>query len=153
MLISLILSALLMHKDSLRADFLFSLRFSTPKTTPPTPTPRISYAPLNSFHSSITFKALLSKSTVSSVFLYPLALNKPVTLLSFRCLLTQYDRISSIVLFKGIDKLRELTWLFRVTENKGILIVCVYFERRNSSIERAFQLFFFDFFKNKHAIL
>jgi len=53
------------QSESLRTDFLFSTRFSTPKMTPPTPTPTTSYTSLNSFHSSIMFKALLSKSSVN----------------------------------------------------------------------------------------
>jgi len=118
--ISLTVSALLVHNDSLRADFLFSLRFSTPKTTPSTPTPRTSYTSLNSFHSSMMLRALLSKSIVNKVFLYPLALKQPAMLWSLRCLLTCHARKSSIILYEGIGRLSEFTWLFKTTENKGI---------------------------------
>ena len=56
---------LLVCSESLRADFLFFMRFCTPKTTPPTPTPMTSYTSVNSFHSNMMLKALLSKSTVN----------------------------------------------------------------------------------------
>ena len=92
-------SALLVHSESLRASFLFSMRFSTPKTTPSTPTPKTSYTSLNSFHSSMILKALLSKSTVNKVFLYPLALNQLSMLWSLRCVLTCHSRKSSMILF------------------------------------------------------
>jgi len=121
------ISALLVHRDSLRTDFLFSLRFSTPKTTPPTPTPMTSYSPLNSFQSSIMFKALLSKSTVSSVFLSPLSLNQLDILLSLLCLLIYQARKSSVILLDGTGRRRESTWLFKTTENKGIFKALVRF--------------------------
>ena len=125
--ISLMISALLVHSESLRAHFLFSKRFSAPKTIPPTPTPITSYTSLNSFHSSMMFKALLAKSTVNSVFRYPLALNQLSVLGSLRCLLTYYPRKSRIILFEGIGRQRESTWLFKTTENKGIFKVPVCF--------------------------
>ena len=125
--ISLMVSALLVHSESLRADFIFSFRFSTPNTTPPTPTPMTSYTSLNSFHSSMMLKALFSKTSVNSVFLYPLALNQLFMLGSLRCLLTCYPRKSRVILFEGIGRQRESTWLFKTTENKGIFKVPVCF--------------------------
>ena len=102
--ISLIISALLVHSASLRADFLFSKRFSTPKTTP---TPKTSYTSLNSFHSSMILNALLSKFTVNEVFLYPLELNQLSKEGSLRCLLTSHTRKSSIILLEYQKELAE----------------------------------------------
>ena len=122
------ISALLVHSDILRADFLFFTRFSTPNTTPPTPTPKTSYTSLNSFHSSMILKAFLSKSTVNEVFLYPLELNQlSIVLIFLCCLLTYHRRESSIILLQEIGRLREYTWLFKTTENKGVFKVPVCF--------------------------
>jgi len=66
-------------------------------------------------------KALLSKSTVNEVFLYPLELNQlSIVLIFLCCLLTYHRRESSIILLQEIGRLREYTWLFKTTENKGI---------------------------------
>jgi len=120
-------SALLVQRESFRADFLFSLRFSTPKTTPPTPTPRTSYCPLKSFHSSMMLRALLSNSTVSTTFLSPLLLNQLDMLWSLRYLLIFHTRKSSIILLEGIGGQRESTWLFKTIENKGIFKALIRF--------------------------
>jgi len=131
------ISALLVHSESLRADFLFSTRFSTPKTTPPTPTPTTSYTSLNSFQSSIMLNALLSKSSVNKVFLYPLALNQLSMLRSLRYLLTWHARKSSMILFEGIGRQREFRFLFKTIENMGIFKDPICFYRSSRSIERA----------------
>ena len=145
-------SALLIHSESLRADFLFSTRFSTPKTTPPTPTPKTSYTSLKSSHSSMMLKALLSKSKVNWVFLYPLVLNQLVFLWSLRCLLTYHIRKSSMIPLEGIFRQREFTQFFNTTENMGIFKDPVCFSRSNSSIERALLLFSLDLLSKEHAI-
>jgi len=69
------------------------------------------------------------------------------------CLLTYHTRKSSIILLEGIGRLRELTWLFKTTENKGIFKAPVCLFRSNSSIERALELFSLDLLNKEHAIL
>jgi len=63
-LICLRVSALLMHIESLRTHFLFSLRFSTPKIAEVLPIFITSNTSEKSSHLSMIFKALLSKEVV-----------------------------------------------------------------------------------------
>jgi len=73
------------------------------------------------------FKALLIKSKVNLVSLYPLELNQLAMLWSLCCLLTCHARESSTILLEGIGKRRESIWFFKTIENKGIFKAPVYF--------------------------
>ena len=153
--ISLIVSALFVHRESFRTDDLFSLRFSTPKTTfPLDPTPNTSYSPQNSFHSNIISNAFLSNSVVNCFFCISFSLNYLISLLSLFPSFVPLKYPCSFIYLEGISMLKELIQFLVTTENnKGIFVHSFDFSRSNNSILRVSFLFSIYLLNNLQAIL
>ena len=143
------------HRESLRTDFRCSLRFSTPKKTPLSPTPKMSYPSLNSFQSSIIRKALLTRSAVRCLSFYSLALSSSshISSLSWAGGAPFLNTFKWSSLIWGVDQQILSIELLLTTENKSVFWeASLDLSNRNSSRELVLSLFVLDLLKSLQAV-